>query len=111
MMQGYAPIRQDYEDFYTRRMYYRIHVNLFPPATCVWCIHSRCYGSTQDGQRNPYAPMLHHQLNPYASMLLILCRQTDRQHVVFHLYLLSLPDTQISLCLLTYVGAVAGLLE
>ncbi|KAK9796329.1 hypothetical protein WJX73_005593 [Symbiochloris irregularis] len=22
---GYAPIRQDYEDFYTRRMYYRIH--------------------------------------------------------------------------------------
>lgn len=24
--QGYAPIRQDYEDFYTRRMYYRIHV-------------------------------------------------------------------------------------
>ncbi|DBB11426.1 hypothetical protein WJX82_000013 [Trebouxia sp. C0006] len=23
--QGYAPIRQDYEDFYTRRMYYRIH--------------------------------------------------------------------------------------
>ena len=23
---GYARIRQDYEDFYTRRMYYRIHV-------------------------------------------------------------------------------------
>lgn len=23
--EGYAPIRQDYEDFYTRRMYYRIH--------------------------------------------------------------------------------------
>eukprot|EP00884_Botryococcus_braunii_P017085 jgi/Botrbrau1/405/Bobra.110_2s0055.1 len=23
--QGYAPIRQDYEDFYTRRMYYRVH--------------------------------------------------------------------------------------
>ncbi|KAI8111776.1 hypothetical protein M9435_004275 [Picochlorum sp. BPE23] len=22
---GYAPIRQDYEDFYTRRMYYRVH--------------------------------------------------------------------------------------
>jgi hypothetical protein len=22
----YAPIRQDYEDFYTRRMYYRLHV-------------------------------------------------------------------------------------
>ena len=26
--QGYAPIRQDYEDFYTRRMFYRIHVRL-----------------------------------------------------------------------------------
>ena len=25
-LQGYAPIRQDYEDFYTRRMYYKIHV-------------------------------------------------------------------------------------
>ena len=24
--QGYAPIRQDFEDFYTRRMYYRLHV-------------------------------------------------------------------------------------
>lgn len=24
----YAPIRQDYEDFYTRRMYYRLHVSL-----------------------------------------------------------------------------------
>ncbi len=31
VMQGYAPIRQDYEDFYTRRMYYRIHVR--PHAT------------------------------------------------------------------------------
>lgn len=27
--QGYAPVRQNYEDFYTRRMYYRIHVSLF----------------------------------------------------------------------------------
>lgn len=27
----YAPIRQDYEDFYTRRMYYRIHVRLGRP--------------------------------------------------------------------------------
>ena len=27
-LQGYAPIRQDYEDFYTRRMYYRIHVSV-----------------------------------------------------------------------------------
>ena len=24
----YAPIRQDYEDFYTRRMYYRLHVRI-----------------------------------------------------------------------------------
>ena len=27
-LQGYAPVRQNYEDFYTRRMYYRIHVSL-----------------------------------------------------------------------------------
>uniref|UniRef100_A0A061QT62 serine C-palmitoyltransferase n=1 Tax=Tetraselmis sp. GSL018 TaxID=582737 RepID=A0A061QT62_9CHLO len=25
LRRGYAPIRQDYEDFYTRRLYYRIH--------------------------------------------------------------------------------------
>ena len=28
---GYARIRQDYEDFYTRRMYYRIHVRSTNP--------------------------------------------------------------------------------
>ena len=27
--QGYAPVRMSYEDFYTRRMYYRIHVSQF----------------------------------------------------------------------------------
>ena len=27
MLQGYARIRQDYEDFYTRRCYFRIHVS------------------------------------------------------------------------------------
>ena len=31
-LQGYAPIRQDYEDFYTRRMYYKIHVR---QRTCL----------------------------------------------------------------------------
>ena len=28
-LQGYAPIRQDYEDFYTRRLYYRLHVSIY----------------------------------------------------------------------------------
>lgn len=38
----YAPIRQDYEDFYTRRMYYRLHVSIkqlhYAPASvcCGW---------------------------------------------------------------------------
>ena len=27
MSQGYGRIRQDYEDFYTRRCYFRIHVS------------------------------------------------------------------------------------
>lgn len=31
LLQGYAPIRQDYEDFYTRRLYYRVHVS------CLGC--------------------------------------------------------------------------
>lgn len=34
-LQGYAPIRQDYEDFYTRRMFYRIHVS--PSASSTKC--------------------------------------------------------------------------
>jgi len=28
VMQGYAPVRLSYEDFYTRRLYYRIHVSV-----------------------------------------------------------------------------------
>ena len=32
LVAGYAPVRQNYEDFYTRRMYYRIHVGLQPDA-------------------------------------------------------------------------------
>lgn len=31
---GYARIRQDYEDFYTRRMYYRIHVSQYTKQPC-----------------------------------------------------------------------------
>ena len=39
MLQGYAPIRQDYEDFYTRRMFYRIHVCPSASSTsCCLCI-------------------------------------------------------------------------
>ena len=34
LAQGYAPIRQDYEDFYTRRMFYRIHVRFKPLQRC-----------------------------------------------------------------------------
>lgn len=48
-LQGYAPIRQDYEDFYTRRMYYRIHVGVcictqcFSCSPCaMWSATSRC---------------------------------------------------------------------
>ena len=35
MLQGYAPLRQDYEDFYTRRMYYKLHVSMFEAALGV----------------------------------------------------------------------------
>ncbi len=31
--QGYARVRQDYEDFFTRRFYYRMHVRKFSPLT------------------------------------------------------------------------------
>lgn len=44
---GYAPIRQSYEDFYTRRMYYRAHVReLIFPSNVALSSHvvSACHG-------------------------------------------------------------------
>lgn len=41
----YAPIRQDYEDFYTRRMYYRLHVSidvLLPPPVRLVVLRLDC---------------------------------------------------------------------
>lgn len=32
---GYAPIRQSYEDFYTRRVYYRTHVRCGVLGMCI----------------------------------------------------------------------------
>ena len=43
---GYAPIRQSYEDFYTRRMYYRAHVRELVFSLNVFlssCVMSACF--------------------------------------------------------------------